>query len=240
TRTPKPVAARPPHVRGSALPLSDLRILRTIDRCRRARERPRSTRRLADAGRRQNRARIEPHAGSASRNLVGRRRERGVATRRPRLLLRGDRGRLARRAVRPARACRAPDWTATRGDALTGERGDVGALRTPAARSTHRHDNAVSATLGIAIPFWLDRADEEAVEIARTADRAGIQTVWVGEMASFDTFALATAIGLQTERVRVKVGPLAVGVRSPVTITLNISSITTLISRPINIALGAS
>jgi len=98
----------------------------------------------------------------------------------------------------------------------------------------------VSATLGIAIPFWLDRPDEEAVEIARTADRAGIQTVWVGEMASFDTFALATAIGLQTERVRVKVGPLAVGVRSPVAIALGVSSVATLVSRPVDIALGAS
>ena len=64
-------------------------------------------------------------------------------------------------------------------------------------------------SLGVAIPFWLDRPDEEAVEIARTADRAGIQSVWVGEMASFDAFALATAIGLQTERARLKVGPLA-------------------------------
>jgi probable F420-dependent oxidoreductase len=98
----------------------------------------------------------------------------------------------------------------------------------------------VSATLGIAIPFWLDRPDEEAVEIARTADRAGIETVWVGEMASFDAFALATAIGLQTEHVRVKVGPLAVGVRSPVAIALGVSSVATLVGRRVDVALGAS
>ena len=95
-------------------------------------------------------------------------------------------------------------------------------------------------SLGVAIPFWLDRPDEEAVEIARSADRAGIPTVWVGEMASFDAFALATAIGLQTERVRLKVGPLAVGVRSPVAIALGVSSVATLTGRAVDVALGAS
>ena len=95
-------------------------------------------------------------------------------------------------------------------------------------------------SLGVAIPFWLDRPDEEAVEIARTADRTGIQSVWVGEMASFDAFALATAIGLQTERVRLKVGPLAIGVRSPVAIALGVSSVATLVGRPVDVALGAS
>jgi probable F420-dependent oxidoreductase len=95
-------------------------------------------------------------------------------------------------------------------------------------------------TLGVAIPFWLDRPDEEAVQIACAADRAGVQTVWVGEMASFDAFALATAIGLQTERVRLKVGPLAVGVRSPVAIALGVSSVATLVGRAVDVALGAS
>jgi probable F420-dependent oxidoreductase len=59
-------------------------------------------------------------------------------------------------------------------------------------------------------------------------------------MASFDAFALATAIGLQTERARLKIGPLAVGVRSPVGIALGIASVATLISRPVDVALGAS
>jgi probable F420-dependent oxidoreductase len=98
----------------------------------------------------------------------------------------------------------------------------------------------VSCGLGVAIPFWLDRPDEEAVEIAQAADRVGIETAWVGEMASFDAFALATAIGLGTGRVRIKVGPLAVGVRSPVAIALGASSVATLVGRPVDVALGAS
>lgn len=94
--------------------------------------------------------------------------------------------------------------------------------------------------VGVVMPFWLDRPDEEAVEIAVAAEQAGIETVWVGEMASFDAFALATAIGLRTERVRLKIGPLAIGVRSPVGIALGVASVATLIGRPVDVALGAS
>jgi probable F420-dependent oxidoreductase len=92
----------------------------------------------------------------------------------------------------------------------------------------------------VALPFWLDRPDEEALEIALAAERAGIETVWVGEMATFDAFTLATAVGLQTERARLKVGPLAIGVRSPVGIALGVSSVSTLTGRPVDVALGAS
>jgi probable F420-dependent oxidoreductase len=98
----------------------------------------------------------------------------------------------------------------------------------------------VSVELGVALPFWLDRPDKEAVEIACAAEQAGINTVWIGEMATFDAFALATALGLQTERARLKVGPLAIGVRSPVSIALGISSVATLTDRPVDVALGAS
>jgi probable F420-dependent oxidoreductase len=94
--------------------------------------------------------------------------------------------------------------------------------------------------LGVVMPFWLDRPDEEAVEIALAAEQAGIETIWIGELASFDAFALATAIGLRTRRARLKIGPLAVGVRSPVAIALGVASVATLIGRPVDVALGAS
>ena len=45
------------------------------------------------------------------------------------------------------------------------------------------------------LPFWLDRADEEALEIALEVRRAGLGALWVGELATFDAVALATAIG---------------------------------------------
>ncbi len=98
----------------------------------------------------------------------------------------------------------------------------------------------LESELGVVMPFWLDRPDEEAVEVALAAEQAGIETIWIGEMASFDAFALATAIGLRTRRTRLKIGPLAVGVRSPVAIALGVASVATLIGRPVDIALGAS
>jgi probable F420-dependent oxidoreductase len=72
------------------------------------------------------------------------------------------------------------------------------------------------------------------------AQRAGILSVCVGEMRSYDAFALATAIGLQTDRLRLKIGPLAVAVRGPAAIALGVASVATLIGRRVDVALGSS
>jgi probable F420-dependent oxidoreductase len=98
----------------------------------------------------------------------------------------------------------------------------------------------VSGSLGVALPYWLDRPDEEAVEIAQAAERAGIERLWIGEMASFDAFALASAIGLRAPRLRLTIGPLAIAVRSPVAIALGLSSVATLTGCAVDLALGAS
>jgi probable F420-dependent oxidoreductase len=94
--------------------------------------------------------------------------------------------------------------------------------------------------LEVVAPFWLDRPDEEAVEIALEARRGGYPTFWVGEMATFDAFALATAIGLRAPGLALKVGPLAVGVRSPVALALGLASVSTLTGAHADLALGAS
>jgi probable F420-dependent oxidoreductase len=95
-------------------------------------------------------------------------------------------------------------------------------------------------SIGVVAPFWLDRPDEEAVDIAVEAERNGFQTMWAGEMVTFDAFALATAIGVRTQEIRLRIGPLAVGVRSPVALALALSSVATLTGRPADIALGAA
>lgn len=94
--------------------------------------------------------------------------------------------------------------------------------------------------VGVVTPFWLDRPDREAVDLAVAADRRGFDTLWIGEMATFDAFALATAVGLATERIRPRIGPLAVGVRSPVAVALGLHSVAELTGRPVELALGAS
>ncbi|HEX6342455.1 LLM class F420-dependent oxidoreductase [Umezawaea sp.] len=95
-------------------------------------------------------------------------------------------------------------------------------------------------SVGVVLPYWLDRPDGEAVDIAVEADRLGFGTLWIGEMATFDAFALATAIGSRTTGIRLRVGPLAAGVRGPVALALGLSSVAALTGRPADLALGAS
>ncbi len=94
--------------------------------------------------------------------------------------------------------------------------------------------------LQVVAPFWLDRPDNEAVEIAAEAWRNGFGAMWLGEMATFDAFALATAVGLRTPGLALKIGPLAVGVRSPVALALGLASVATLTGTHVDLALGAS
>jgi probable F420-dependent oxidoreductase len=98
----------------------------------------------------------------------------------------------------------------------------------------------VGTEVGVVTPFWLDRPDTEAVDIAVQADRYGFAALWIGEMATFDAFALATAVGAATGRIPLRIGPLAAGVRGPVAVALGLSSVATLTGRPVSLALGAS
>jgi probable F420-dependent oxidoreductase len=92
----------------------------------------------------------------------------------------------------------------------------------------------------VALPFWLDRPDHEAMDVALAASDAGFDAVWIGEMATYDAFALATAVGLRAPGMTLKIGPLAVGVRGPVGLALGVSSVASLTGSRVDIALGAS
>lgn len=97
--------------------------------------------------------------------------------------------------------------------------------------------------LEVVLPFWLDRPDREALEIARTVAESGscgFEALWIGEMATYDAFALATAIGLRASELPLKIGPLAVGVRGPVTLALGVSTVASLTGNRVDLALGAS
>jgi probable F420-dependent oxidoreductase len=94
--------------------------------------------------------------------------------------------------------------------------------------------------LEVALPFWLDRPDNEAMDVALAASDTGFDAVWIGEMATYDAFALATAVGLRVPEMTLKIGPLAVGVRTPVGLALGVSSVASLTGSRVDIALGAS
>jgi len=76
--------------------------------------------------------------------------------------------------------------------------------------------------------------------MAVLADRLGYREVWVGEGWVWDSFALATAIGRETERIALTVGPLPVHVRDAATIGRAAASTAALVRRPVGVALGTS
>ena len=88
--------------------------------------------------------------------------------------------------------------------------------------------------------LWQDRDPLEALETARIADELGYPALWIGEMATFDAFALASAIGVQTRRIALTVGPLAVGVRDPVALAMGVATVAAVCGRPVHLAIGAS
>ncbi|WP_343708989.1 LLM class F420-dependent oxidoreductase [Mycobacterium sp.] len=90
------------------------------------------------------------------------------------------------------------------------------------------------------LPFWLERPDLEALEIAEAVAAAGIAGLWIGEMATFDAFALATAIGARAPGLGLRIGPLPIGVRTPAAIALGASTVAGLTGAEVDIALGAS
>jgi probable F420-dependent oxidoreductase len=96
-------------------------------------------------------------------------------------------------------------------------------------------------TIEISLGLWQDRPAEEALDTARLAGSLGFPSVWIGEMATYDAFALATAAGpLLPPVTRLVLGPFAVTVRDPMMIAMGAASVASLTGRPVAVALGTS
>ncbi|MFF2549645.1 LLM class F420-dependent oxidoreductase [Nocardia sp. NPDC058058] len=94
--------------------------------------------------------------------------------------------------------------------------------------------------LSVSLPYWQDRDPMDALLVAEAADKLGYDRLWLGEMATFDAFALATAVGQAPGRIPLCIGPLAVDVRTPATIAIGVASVAALTGRAVDIALGTS
>jgi len=92
----------------------------------------------------------------------------------------------------------------------------------------------------VVTPLWQDRPAAENLDVAIAADRLGYPELWIGEMATYDAFAFATAVGHKTQQIALSIGPLAVGVRTPMTMAMGIASVADLTGRQAGLALGAS
>jgi len=92
----------------------------------------------------------------------------------------------------------------------------------------------------VSLGLWQDRAPAEVVRTAQVADELGYGEIWIGEMATFDAFALGAVVAERTARAALTIGPLAVAVRDPVMIAMGVGSLTELTGRTVNVALGSS
>jgi probable F420-dependent oxidoreductase len=94
--------------------------------------------------------------------------------------------------------------------------------------------------LGVSLGLWQDRPAGEVVRTAEVADALGYGEIWIGEMATFDAFALGAVVAGRTARAALTIGPLAVAVRDPVMIAMGAGSLAELTGRTVNVALGSS
>jgi len=100
--------------------------------------------------------------------------------------------------------------------------------------------SAAGPRLGVSLGLWQDRDPREALATARLADGLGYPELWVGEMATWDAFALAAAIARETRSVELCVGPLATAVRDPMAMAMGVASVAALGGRPAHLAIGSS
>jgi probable F420-dependent oxidoreductase len=92
----------------------------------------------------------------------------------------------------------------------------------------------------VSLGLWQDRPPAEVLRTAQVADELGYGEIWIGEMATFDAFALGAVVAERTARAALTVGPLAVAVRDPVMVAMGMGSLAELTGRTVNVALGTS
>ncbi|MBI1377432.1 MAG: LLM class F420-dependent oxidoreductase [Frankiales bacterium] len=98
----------------------------------------------------------------------------------------------------------------------------------------------MSPRVEVSLGLWQDRPATEVIDTALAADELGYGAVWVGEMATWDAFALGTHIGGRMSRARLVLGPFGVAIRDPMMIAMGAASVATLTGREVSVALGTS
>jgi len=94
--------------------------------------------------------------------------------------------------------------------------------------------------LSVSLGLWQDRPAEEALVTASAADRIGFHELWIGEMATYDAFALAATVAERTTGIPLAIGPLAVAVRDPAMIAMGAATVAQFARRPVRVAIGSS
>lgn len=98
----------------------------------------------------------------------------------------------------------------------------------------------MTVELEVSLGLWQDRPADEVVKTATLADSLGYRAVWIGEMATWDAFALGAHVGARFSQASLVLGPFPVTVRDPVMIAMGTASVAAITGRPVSVALGTS
>lgn len=83
----------------------------------------------------------------------------------------------------------------------------------------------MSASRRLALGLSIDPQSPRFLELAREADRVGVDSVWVAEFWAFDAFTPLAAIAAVTERVRLATGIAQLGARTPAMLAMSAQSV---------------
>ena len=69
--------------------------------------------------------------------------------------------------------------------------------------------------MALSIGLSVNPQDPQWLELAREAERVGVDSIWVPEFWAYDAFTPLAAIAARTERVRLATGIAQLGARTP-------------------------
>lgn len=100
-------------------------------------------------------------------------------------------------------------------------------------------DRPASENVGIMLPINQGLPLGDLVELAVHAERCGLDAIGIGEYASNDAFALAAAIAMRTERIRIETCVVSVVSRSPALLAMGTATVDQLSGGRFVLGLGA-
>lgn len=98
----------------------------------------------------------------------------------------------------------------------------------------------MEARTGLTLPLQHLFPPAAQLDIARRAERAGYDSLWIPEVAGPDAYSLMTAVVLKTERIVVSSGVIPVQIRSPVVHAFSIATVDALAPGRAMLGVGTS
>jgi F420-dependent oxidoreductase-like protein len=94
--------------------------------------------------------------------------------------------------------------------------------------------------IGLYLAYWLWFSPEEQVELARQADRAGLDSLWVAEAWGQDAVSVLGHLSAVTERIDLGAGLMQIPARSPAMTAMTAATLDTLSGGRFRLGLGLS